>query len=289
MSWPMPPWRSILFVPVDREKFVTSAHTRGADAIQLDLEDSITLERKTAARAMLGTAVDTLHGNGMDVLVRVNRDLRNLVEDLAAAVRPGVAAVTIPKVLGVDHLALVDELIAELERARGLPDGGIRLIAMIETLDALAAAREIARAVPRLGGMTLGSEDFSADGGFEPSPALLHNPCQQVVFAARAAGVEAYGFPGSIAEFTDLEALRTMLADAGAMGFSGAFCIHPAQVAPINRAFQPDAEAIAYAERVVGAHEMAVAGQHGAVTLDGRMIDLPVVRRARATLRRRRD
>lgn len=284
----MPAWRSILFVPADREKFVAAAHTRGADAVQLDLEDSIPAERKAAARLALDHAVDTVTGHGVDVLVRVNRDLRNMVEDLATAIRPGVTAVTIPKVLGADHLTLVDELISELEMARGMTVGETRLIAMIETLDALAAAREIARAAPRLGGITLGSEDFSADGGFEPTPALLHGPCQQIVFAARAAGLEAYGFPGSIAEFSDLDALRAVLADARAMGFGGAFCIHPAQVAPINQAFRPDADSIAQAQRIVRAYEEAVAERRGAVTLDGSMIDLPVVRRARATLARRR-
>lgn len=282
----LPLWRSVLFVPAHVKRYVDAAHTRGADAIQLDLEDSVPLDGKEAGRAVLGDAIKQLGEHPVDVLVRINRDLRNTVRDLECAIVAGVSAISLPKVQGADHLRLIDELMTELERERGLPVGGIRLIAMVETLGALAGVEAMARACPRLAGLTLGSEDLSADGGFEPTPDNLFHPCQRLVFAAKAAGLHAYGFPGSIAEFGDLDAYRQQVQRGRSMGFDGAFCIHPKQVDILNQVFQPTAEEVAQAQQVLAAYEAAMADNRGAATLDGKMIDLPVVQRARRVLGR---
>jgi len=280
------PWRSVLFVPAHVERFVTSAATRGADAVQLDLEDSVPSPQKAEARAALAPAVAQLGAAGVEVLVRINRELRHAVADLEAAVIPGVSAISLPKTAGAEHLQLIDELIDELEQERGLAAGGIGLIAMIETLQGLEQAEAMATAGPRLIGLTLGSEDFSAAAGMEPSPDNLFQPCQRLLFAARAAGIAAYGFPGSIAEFANLECYRGQVERGRRMGFDGAFCIHPAQVAVLNDAFAPTAQELEEAQAVIAAYEAALEQQRGAVSLDGRMIDLPVVERAQAVLAR---
>ena len=119
----MKPWRSMLYVPVTVERFVRKAPGVGADAIQLDLEDSILPSEKEAARRALPEAVAGLVGAGCDVLVRVNRPLRELVRDLEVAVMPGVQALAVPKVASADHLQLVDEVVSDLEAERGLPAG----------------------------------------------------------------------------------------------------------------------------------------------------------------------
>lgn len=280
------PWRSVLFLPAHVERYVAAAGRSGADALQLDLEDSVPAGQKAEARRALEPAIAALTADGIDVLVRINRDLRNAVADLEAAVRAGVKAVSVPKVSGAEHLQLIDELITELETERSLPGGGIGLIAMVETLDGLERVEAMARASPRVIGLTLGSEDFSADAGMEPTAENLFNPGQRLLFAARAAGVQAYGFPGSIAEYGDLVSYRAQTARGRSMGFDGALCIHPKQVAVLNEVFSPADAEIEKARAIVDAYEAARAENRGAATLEGRMIDLPVVRRAQALIAR---
>lgn len=282
------PWRSVLFVPAHVDRFVTSAVSSDADAIQLDLEDSVPLPDKDTARAALSSAIQQLAAGGRDVLVRINRELRAAVADLEAAVVVGVRAISLPKTACAEHLKLIDELVTELEIERGLPVQGIGLIAMVETPEGLAQVEAMSRACSRVSALTLGTEDFSAACGMEPRPSNLFAPCQRLLFAARAAGISAYGFPGSIAEFTDLEGYRDQVLQGRAMGFEGAFCIHPAQVSVLNVAFEPDADALAEARATIAAWEEATEQGLGAVALHGRMIDLPVVQRARALLARSR-
>ncbi|KKN28829.1 hypothetical protein LCGC14_0850190 [marine sediment metagenome] len=284
MKTPLPNYRSLLFVPAHIERFVSSAHTRGADAIILDLEDSVPAHLKASARLTLESAVNQINSHGIGVGVRINRDLRNTVQDLEAAVAQGVRTVLVPKASSAGHLQLIDELITELEMERGLGVGDIQLMALVETVAGLAQANELAKACTRLTGLAIGSEDLSADGHFEPTPDMLFHPCQQVVFAARAAGIQAFGFPGSIAEYGDLERFAASVNQGRAMGFDGALCIHPSQVAILNQAFEPNEQDIAHATRVIEAFDAAIAAQRGAVVLDGKMVDLPVVTRARAVL-----
>ncbi|MEE4279915.1 MAG: CoA ester lyase [Halieaceae bacterium] len=288
MTLPLAVWRSVLFVPAQVQRFIDAAPRSGADAIQLDLEDSVPTGQKAVARTGLPAAVEALTMAGAEVLVRINRDLRNAVADLEAAAIPGVRAISVPKVSGPEHLQLVDELLSELEAERSLPRGSIGLIAMIESLSGLACAPALALACPRVIGLTIGSEDFSADAGMEPTRANLFHPCQQILFAARAAGVQAYGFPGSIAGYGDLALYGEQVTQGRSMGFDGAFCIHPSQVAVLNEMFTPSPDALAEARDIVAAYESALAGGRAAAAFDGRMIDLPVVARARALIARAR-
>lgn len=274
----------MLFIPGHEERFIAKAHLRGAEAIILDLEDSVPPGTKGLARSSLDSAAARLKAHGLAVIVRVNRDLANCVADIEAAVIAGVDAVMLPKVNGPEHVALIDEFMGETEACAGLDHGAVGLLPLIETPAALAVAGEVASVSPRVVGLALGTEDFSAACGFEPTYQNLFGPCQQLIFGCRSHHVPAYGLPGSIAKFANVEAFRQSAVRAKEMGFEGILCVHPAQVAAVNEMFRPTESELAYARRVVAAFEEAASVGHGAVALDGSMIDRPVVMRAKALL-----
>jgi citrate lyase subunit beta/citryl-CoA lyase len=281
MTQNLPVWRSMLFVPVTARRFVEGAARRGADAIILDLEDSVALSEKARARTLVPEAAQIVSRGGADVVVRLNRPLRMCVRDLEAVIGPGVLAVALPKAESAQHVQLVAEVIDELEAERGIPVGTTKMLAMVETASAFFRIAEIARAHPRLVALNLGAEDFSTSAGILPEPEALSMPKQMAVFAARAAGIMPMGFIGSIAEFHDLDAFRETIRRSRRFGFIGASVIHPSQVQILNEEFRPGAAEVEHAGRVVAAYDKALAEGVGAVTVDGKMIDVPVVDRAK--------
>lgn len=287
MQGEMPIWRSMLFIPADAERFFGRAHERGADAIQLDLEDGVLPENRERARELVGPAADAIAAHGQDVIVRINRPWRDAVRDMEAAVRPSVKALTLPKADSAEHVRAAAETVGEIEAERGMAPGATRLIAMIETPDSAFRIREIAAASPRLCGLIVGIEDFTALSGMRADSEGLLQVHVDTVLAARAAGIAPYGFVASLADFSDLDALAGIVAQARRLGFVGAFCIHPTQVAVLNEGFSPSEREVAEAEAVVEAFDAAREAGRGAVALNGRMIDRPVVERARAVLAQR--
>jgi citrate lyase subunit beta/citryl-CoA lyase len=286
MATDLPVWRSLLFVPVTARRFVDGAARRGADAIILDLEDAVAASEKERARTLVPEAAAIVSRGGADVVVRLNRPLRMTVRDLEAAIGPGVQAVALPKAESAQHVQLVAEIIDELEAERGMPIGTTKMLAMVETASAFFRLAEIARAHPRVVALTLGAEDFATSAGILPEAEPLTMPKQMAVFAARAAGIMPLGFIGSIAEFHDLDAFRETIRRSRRFGFVGASVIHPSQVAILNEEFRPGAAEIDHARRVVAAYDKALAEGVGAVTVDGKMIDVPVVERAKRLLER---
>jgi citrate lyase subunit beta/citryl-CoA lyase len=284
----LPVWRSLLFVPVIARKFVDGAASRGADAIILDLEDSVPPGEKPRARTLLQEAAEIVSRGGADVLVRINRPLRLAIPDIEAAVSPRVQALALPKVESANHLRLLAEAIDEIEAERGMTIGATKLLAMVETAEAFFEMPEIARAHPRVVAMTLGAEDFALSVGMLPEAEGLLFPKQQMIIAARSAGILPLGFLGTVADFRDLAAFRATIQRSRRLGFLGAACIHPSQVAILNEEYAPQPGDVAHAERVVTAYEKATAEGVGAITVDGRMIDVPVVERAQALLARHR-
>jgi citrate lyase subunit beta/citryl-CoA lyase len=282
----LPVWRSLLYVPANVEKYVANAHTRGADCIQLDLEDSVPASEKDRARTLVASAAARLRRGGADVIVRINRPLAMAVRDIEAAVGPDVNGFAVTKVEGPGHLRLLDELVSELEEKRGLPHGHTRFLAMIETPRAYFRMAEIAAAVERNAAMNIGGEDFALETGMEPTEETLLLPKQQMIFAARSAGLMPLGFIASVASFGDLDAFRAMVTRSRQFGFLGASCIHPGQVPIVNQGYTPSTEEVAYANRVVGENAKAEAVGRASFAIDGKMIDVPVVVRARRLLDR---
>src|SRR5437764_5698875 len=282
----LPVWRSLLFVPVTAQRFVDGAARRGADAIILDLEDAVAASEKTRARTLVPEAAKIVSRGGADVMVRLNRPLRMTVRDLEAVIGPGVDAVALPKAESAQHVQLVAEVIDELEAERGMPVGTTRMLAMVETASAFFRINEIAKASPRLVALNLGAEDFATAAGMLPAAEGLFMPKQVCIFAARAAGIMPLGFVGTVAEFHDLDGFRQTVRSSRRIGFLGASVIHPTQVAILNEEFRPGAAEIDHASRVVAAYDKALAEGIGAVTVDGKMIDVPVVERAKLLLER---
>lgn len=274
----------MLFLPAHVEKFVAKAHTRGADGYILDLEDSVPASEKEAARRMIPAGAAQVSQSGAAALVRVNQPWAATELDLEVAIGPQVKAIVLPKVDEPGYVRAAARKIDALEIARGMAPGHTLLIAQIEDVAALPRLDEIAASSARLMGMILGSEDFSASAGMEPIPEALFLPNQMVAFACRRAGILPLGFPASIADYADPDAFRRTIALAQKLGFVGAFCIHPSQVAIMNEAFAPAAEEIEYARGLIAAYEQAVREGRGAVEYKGKMIDPPVVARAQELL-----
>jgi len=281
-----PVWRSLLFVPANNPRFIDKAHTRGADGIILDLEDSVPDGELDRARGALRAAAASVSRNGADVLVRINNPDNLAAADIEAAVFAGVAAIMLPKARDAEHVRDVSALMALREQAEGLSVGGIHLVPMIETADAFFRAVEIGRADPRNVAMNLGGEDFAADVGLVPDGETLAMPKQQIVIAARAAGLMPMGLMGTVAEFQDLDGIRKAAQMARRFGMEGASCVHPSNVPILNEAFSPSSDEVDFARRAVAAYADATATGSGAITVDGKMIDVPVVHRAEKLLAR---
>ena len=273
-------WRSLLFVPVLEDRFVAKAAHRGADAVVLDLEASIPAARKSEARAALPAAVAKLSPE-TDVTVRINPLWMGAVRDLEASVIDGVKALHITRCNSPQEVEAIDGLISELEAERGLPHGGISLIALLETPSAVLNAEKIAKASSRLIALTLGVEDYAMEMGGEPASPLLEPACHLVIQAARSAGIEPILVPASIADFRDTAGLEVAAQRAKSMGSTGGYAVHPAQVAVLNRVFSPTGTELAWAERVLTAADEAEIHGQAVFQLDGKMIDLPIIKRAR--------
>ncbi|MGE0714142.1 MAG: CoA ester lyase [Alphaproteobacteria bacterium] len=283
---PAPIWRSMLFVPVNVPRFVDSGTRAGADAIILDLEDSIPEREKAAARALIPAAAAKVAAGGSDVIVRINRSLRTAIRDIETAIGPDVAALMLPKVESGQHVQLLSEAIEEVERERRMEVGTTRIVLLIETTTAYFSMRDIARAHPRIAAMSLGAEDFSLACGMMPEPDGLYVPRVHSMIAAREAGIIPLGVLGTHADIRDVEGFRAMIRRSKRIGFEGGMCIHPGQIAVLNEEYRPAADDVAKAERVVAAGLEAERAGRGSVSVDGRMVDVPIIERAKALIAR---
>ena len=282
---PTPNWRSLMFVPVLAERFIAKAHTRGADALILDLEDSIIPAKKAEARAAIAAAVPRVAQNGADVVIRINRPLELAVPDIAAAVMPGVAALMLPKVMGPEHVRLLAVLVTEREIELGMEIGHTRFLVLIETVAALPNLFAIA-AEPRMAGMSVGGEDFATDMGAIPSADSMYVFAMQGLAACRAAGILPMGSMGQLAKIDDLDSYRAGLKRGRELGFTTASCIHPAHVPIINEEYGASDAELDRARRLLAAFDVATANGEGAVAFEGSMVDLPIVIRAQRLLAR---
>ena len=281
-----PVWRSLLYVPVNIERFVEKAHTRGADVLQLDLEDAVPPAEKANARKLVEKSAARVRRGGADVVVRINQPLALAVRDLEHSICPDVDGIAITKTDSASHVRLLDQLVTELEEKRRMPVGHTKFLVMIETTDAFSRIDEIPRASPRIVGMLIGGEDFALDMNAQPDPDVLLHPKQRMIIAARAAGVMPLGFIGTVADFSDWDAFRAMVRRARRFGFDGAGCIHPGQVKIVNEEYTPSEEEVAYARKVIQMDQEAQAAGRGSFQIEGKMIDIPVVVRAQKCVRR---
>ncbi len=282
--------RSSLILPVNIPRFVEKAYARGADAIVLDLEDSVPPQEKASARTLVRDSLAVAGRGGAEVLVRVNNDPALLTDDIDAAVHPGLDGLSIPKAESPTQIRAIVGQVERLERARGLTPGHVRLSLALETPRGFLAIEEIARSSDRIATMSIGVEDYCLELGVEPSPdgfELLY-PVAHLVTVCKAVGIQPTGLVGSIADFRDLAAFEGGAQRARQLGCEGAGCIHPDQVTVLNRVFTPDPANVEHAQRVVEAFEEGVRRGTASVNLDGKMVDVPVYKRAQVVLARAR-
>lgn len=273
--------RSLLYVPASEPRFIEKAHTRGADAVILDLEDAVAPSRKAAAREALKDSVTQAGRSGAVVYVRINAEPELRFLDAEAACRAGAAGLMVAKAAAAAELT---ELAARLEPIeRELGHAPMELIPLIEDPAALLDARAIA-AAPRVVALALGGEDFATATGAVPTPETLRLPKLLLHYAAKAAGLRSYGLLRSVADFRDIEGMIAAAREARAFGFDGASCIHPAVVSILNEAFAPSEEELAWARKVIEADAAAQREGKGAYMVDGRFVDAPIVERARRVL-----
>lgn len=280
-------YRSLLYIPATNQRFVSKARERGADAIILDLEDSIPASEKIAARDALAGAVPACRSGATDVWVRVNRPIRQCIRDIEAAVAAGADGILLPKAESAEHVCLVVEALVDAEVGTP-PPKPLAIIVIIEDPAAVMDATRIISADPRVVGAAAGGEDLATALDAEPLPETLRVPKTLVHMAAKATGRASLGLFGTVADYSDQDGIRALVAEARRHGFDGASCIHPSVVPLLNEGFQPAAAELDQARRVIEALETAERQGLGAVSLDGRMIDKPVADRARRLIARAR-
>lgn len=288
----------MLFVPASRPDMTPNAAHSEADAVCIDLEDSVAPELKEASRRSVIEALTTLDFGHRTRIVRVNAvdtmfNYRDVIEVVEGAGR-FLDVIMLPKARGAADVHFIDQLLSQVEASAGLPRR-IGLEAQIETASGFVNLREIAAASSRLEALTFGMGDYAASmrmplagiGAQDEFDAAYsghrwHAVMHGIVAAARANGLRC--MDGPFARYEDAEGLTRACSVSRALGFDGKQCIHPTQLATINDAFSPTAKEVAWARRIVDTYERAVAEGRGAVGMDGTMLDAVNLRMAQATL-----
>lgn len=282
--------RSLLFVPGDSPKKLSRALDTRADALIVDLEDSVAPAAKAQARAIVAEFV-AINRDAKAIFVRVNALETGLAEaDLAAIMAARPFGIMLPKAAGPASVDRLSALLRVEEARHGVADGATRILPIVTETAAATLMTPLFRAPhPRLAGLTWGAEDLSADlgasatrradGGYADPYRLARG-----LTLLAAAACETPAIDTVYVDFADLDGLAAECAEAARDGFVAKMAIHPAQVATINAAFTPSAAAIAHAEEVVAA--FAAAGHAGVAAIRGQMVDRPHLRRAERLLRR---
>jgi len=280
--------RALLYVPGDDRYKIEKAIRLNVDCICMDMEDGVALNHKAEARAAIARALQELDFGWSERLARINAVGSGLEkEDIEAVLPYHPDGIVIPKIESPEHIQWASGKIEAAELANGWPVNSIRLIVDVETARGILNLKEIA-AHPRLDALIFGAEDFAASVGATRSADAWE------VFYARSAVVTiaaAYGLQAIdmvTIDFKDIEKVRREAEFGARLGYTGKQIIHPNQVTPAQEAFTPDDEAIAQARRLVEAFEEHQAKGSGAFALDGKMIDMPLVKAAERVLERAR-
>ena len=281
--------RSLLYMPAsDWRKIEKAARDLDADAVCMDLEDGVALNRKAEARATALKALQTLDFGRSERLVRINAPDSPLgaTDDLDAILAGRPDGIVVPKCRSGHHIQVLHERLATAEHSHGFTPGSIKLLLIIESARGIVHLNELYNASHRTQALIFGAEDFSSDIG-----AVRSATGQEVLYArskvvtyAKAAGLQAIDivYPN----FRDLEGFQAQTQEGLEMGFSGKQLIHPDQIAAVHAAYQPSEADVRAAARIVKAHADHQAAGAGAFAMDGQMVDMPVVRQAELILER---
>jgi citrate lyase beta subunit len=278
--------RALLYMPGDNWKMITKSITLGVDCICMDMEDGTAINRKAEARATIAKALQELDFGKSEKLARINSVGSGWEKDDIDAVLPyHPDGIVIPKVESLDQIRWGSDIIEAAELKYGWPVNSIRMLVGVETARGILNLKEIA-SHPRLDGIIFGGEDFAASIGATRTPEAVEllYARQAVVTACAAYDLQAIDIV--TIDFKNLDIVRTEAEFGARLGYGGKQIIHPAQVEPVQTAFTPNDEAIAYATRVVEAFEASQKEGKGAFALDGKMIDMPLLKNAQRVLDR---
>jgi citrate lyase beta subunit len=280
--------RALLYMPGDDWYKINKALTLGVDCICMDMEDGVAINRKAEARQSIARALQELDFGRSEKLARINAVGSGLEKDDILAVLPHHPdGIVIPKLEALDQIQWASEIIETAELANGWPLNSIRILVGVETARGILNIKEIV-SHPRLDGVIFGGEDFAASIGAvrTPDAVELLYARSAVVTACAAYGLQAIDIV--TIDFHNVEKVRSEARFGAQLGYSGKQIIHPNQVAPVQAAFTPDEEAVAHAKRLVEAFEQHQAIGSGAFALDGKMIDMPLIKAAQNVLERAR-
>lgn len=277
--------RSLLFVPGNRAAMLDKAVALRPDAVVPDMEDSVPIAEKANARGLVASVLPKLAESGHQVIPRVNGLQTGLIdEDLAAVIGPHISGVSVGKVGDADEVRRIADKVARAEAASGVSFGSIALVLWVETARAIVNALSICTASKRVAAIAFGAEDFTNDMAVPKTEfgQEIAYPRSVVAVTARAAGVLALDTP--YFNYTNEEGLRQDSIASRNLGFRGRFAIHPSQIEAINASYLPSEAETEQARRVIAAFEEAESRGSAATSLDGKVIDVPVVERARKML-----
>ncbi len=279
--------RALLFMPGDDRRKIEKGAMLGVDSVIMDLEDGVALNNKVAARSTAATALREVDFGRAEKLVRLNSAASELeTDDLHATLPAHPDGYVLPKVEAAWQVQEVSAQIEHAEHEHGWPLGGIRLLAIIETARGIVNLREIAGSDPRLDALIFGAEDLAGDIGATRTPEgdEVFYARSAVVIHAKAFGLQAIDTP--CVDLNDLDGLKAQTRTALQMGYTGKLAIHPRQVDVIQHVFTPSPEEIRRAKRLIDAHEAHQNAGTGVFELDGKMVDMPMVRAAKTLLAR---
>ena len=276
--------RSWLFVPGHRQRMIDKALGLPADVLIFDLEDGVPEAEKDVARSRVAAALDGTRG-GATRFVRVHEAASSELDaDLQAIMRAGLQGLVLPKVQGPEDVLQVCRWLDRHETRAGIPSGGVRLLATIESARGLVQAPAIASVTPRLVGLMFGAEDFSLDLGLFSHPGQgLVNYARSALAVAAASG-QIRAIDKVFTDISDPDGLAVEARQARDLGFAGKAVIHPSQVGAVNEVFSPTEAEERWARRIVEAFERRA--DDSPATVDGRMVDRPILERARRILDR---
>jgi citrate lyase subunit beta/citryl-CoA lyase len=279
--------RSLLFIPGHRGRFYEKLAEFKPDAVIIDLEDAVPGSEKALARSMARERLGGPLLQSFQVFVRVN-DVRTpfFRNDIDGIVASGLDGIFLPKSESSDELREANMLLAQAELRAGLPIGQIRLVPIVESVQGALRAEAIVTASPRVLALSFGSEDFSLDLGVERSRDGVETryPRAHVALVAHGFGRLAFDTPWT--DIADTAGLERETIEGRQLGYTGKCAIHPSQIPIINAAFSPTDDEVRWATRVIEAYEAAITTGTGAINLDGKLIDVPMVARARRVLER---
>ena len=266
--------RSRLYVPGNNPRFINSVAVYGCDCTILDLEDSVIVEQKHDARYLVKNALKEMDFGNAEIWVRINKEMAR--EDLAVISYGNPHGLCIPKVESKEDIEVIERIMAEANL-------DCHLMPIIETAKGVANAKEIAMASDKIVAIAFGAEDYTRDTGAKRAWESLLYARSQIVVAAKAAGIQALDtiYPN----IEDNEGLKEETKKIIELGFDGKGAIHPGQIEIIHECFMPSLEEIEEAKKIVAAIEEAKKSGEGVATLNGRMIDLPVEKKARRILK----